>query len=184
MNIVEPIRNKKDLSKVEKILLNEFGSYGMRNLLIYLFGTNCGLRISDILNLDVGDVKNRSYVELKEIKTGKRKKFPINDKLKPLIFEFTKNRNINEPLFLSKCGHRLERTQCYRFLNKACKKAGIEYKIGTHSLRKTFGYHHYKKYKDVALLQKIFSHSSPLVTLIYIGINQDILDNSYKKFIL
>ncbi len=184
MNVVEPIRSKKDLHKVEKILLNESGIYGMRNLLICLFGTNCGLRISDILNLDVGDVKNRSYVELTEIKTGKRKKFPINDKLKPLIAEFTKDRDNDEPLFISKNGHRMERTQCYRILNEACKKVGIDYKIGTHTLRKTFGYHHYKKYKDVAILQKIFNHSSPLVTLIYIGINQDILDNSYKKFIL
>jgi len=184
MNIVEPIRNKNDLHNVENILFNESGEFGLRNLLICLLGTNCGLRISDILNLDVGDVKNPSGVELIEIKTGKRKKFPINDKLKPLIAKFTKDRNNNEPLFVSKHGNRMERTQCYRILNKACRKAGINYKIGTHTLRKTFGYHHYKKYKDVAILQKIFNHSSPLVTLIYIGINQDILDDSYKRFIL
>lgn len=184
MNIVEPIRNKKDLQKVEKILLNESGIYGLRNLLLCLFGTNCGLRISDILNLDVGNVKNRTNVELVEIKTGKRKKFPINAKLKPLIAQYTKDRDNSEPLFISKHGNRMERTQCWRILNEACKKAGIDYKIGTHTLRKTFGYHHYKKYKDIALLQKIFNHSSPLVTLIYIGINQDILDNSYKRFIL
>ncbi|MGN1154122.1 MAG: tyrosine-type recombinase/integrase [Candidatus Gastranaerophilaceae bacterium] len=184
MNIVEPIRDKKDLYKVEKVLLNESGLFGIRNLLFFLFGTNCGLRISDILNLNVYNVKNRSYVELTEIKTGKKKKFPINDKLRPLIAEYTKNRNNNEPLFLSKNNNRLERTQCYRILNNACKKAGIDYKVGTHTLRKTFGYHHYKKYKDIAILQKIFNHSSPQVTLIYIGINQDILDDSYRNFIL
>lgn len=184
MNVVEPIRNKKDLLKVEKYLLNESGEYGLRNLLMCLLGTNCGLRISDILNLNVKDVKNKSDVELIEIKTGKRKKFPINDKLKPLIHQFTKDRNDNEPLFLSKYGNRMERTQSYRIFNNACKKVGINYRIGTHTLRKTFGYHHYKKYKDVAILQKIFNHSSPTVTLIYIGINQDIIDNSYRKFIL
>lgn len=184
MNIVEPIRSKKDLHKVEKILLNESGQYGLRNLLICLLGTNCGLRISDILNLDVKDVKNQNYFELVEIKTGKRKRLPVNNKLKPLIAKFTKDRNNNEPLFVSKHGNRLERTQYYRILKEACNKAGIDYKIGTHTLRKTFGYHHYKKYKDIAILQKIFNHSSPLVTLIYIGINQDILDDSYMKFIL
>lgn len=184
MNVVEPIRSKKDLSRVEDVLLNESGIFGLRNLLIFLFGTNCGLRISDILNLDVEDVKNRSYIELTEIKTRKRKKIPINDKLKPLIEEFTKNRKNNEPLFISKLGNRMERMQYYRILNDVCHKVGIDYKIGTHTLRKTFGYHHYKKYKDVALLQKIFNHSSPFVTLIYIGINQDMLDSSYKSFIL
>ena len=53
------------------------------------------------------------------------------------------------------------------------EEAHLEEKFGTHSMRKTFGYHHYKKYKDVAMLQKIFNHSSPAVTLTYIGIEQE-----------
>ena len=181
MNIVEPIRNKNDLQKIENILAKQ----SMRNLLLFTIGTNCGLRISDILHLNVGDVRNKSHIEIREIKTGKRKRFPINNKLKPLVAEFVQNRhNDDEPLFLSKQGHRLERTQCYRILKTACQKAGIKYKIGTHTLRKTFGYHHYKQFNNIALLQKIYNHSSPSVTLLYIGINQDIIDNSYKKFIL
>ena len=46
------------------------------------------------------------------------------------------------------------------------------------------GYWHYKSNRDVAILQKIFNHSSPAITSIYIGINQDILDESYNNFIL
>jgi len=56
--------------------------------------------------------------------------------------------------------------------------------IGNHSTRKTFGYHHYKQHKDVALLQQLFNHSAPSVTLDYIGINQDIQDDSMKNFSL
>ena len=52
MNIVEPIRNKRDLKKIEKILKQQ----GLRDLVFFVIGTNCGLRISDILNLNVGDV--------------------------------------------------------------------------------------------------------------------------------
>ncbi len=69
-------------------------------------------------------------------------------------------------------------------LKDACKRAGLEEKIGTHSMRKTFGYHHYKKFKDVVLLQKIFNHSSPQITLRYIGIGQNQIDYSYSNFIL
>lgn len=36
--------------------------------------------------------------------------------------------------------------------------------MGTHTLRKTFGYWHYKQYKDVAILQDIFNHSAPSIT--------------------
>ena len=54
--------------------------------------------------------------------------------------------------------------------------------IGTHTLRKTFGYHFYQKYKDLALLQELFNHSAPSVTLRYIGINQDMIDDAMREF--
>ena len=60
----------------------------------------------------------------------------------------------------------------------------LEDKFGTHTMRKTFGYHHYKKFKDVAMLQKIFNHSSPEITLRYIGIEQDEIDESYTNFVI
>ena len=179
MNTVEPIRNKKTLNKIKEIL-----SENQRDFLIFTVGTNCGLRISDILSLNVKDVKDKSYIDITEKKTKKTKKIPVNETLKSLIEDFIKNRNENEPLFLSYLNNRMERTQCYRIINKACKKAGVNYKIGTHTLRKTFGYHHYKKFKDVAILQKIFNHSAPGITLRYLGIDQDTIDKSYKNFML
>ncbi len=180
MNVVEPIRSRKDLKKLE----NVFRKQNTRDLLFFTLGINCGLRVSDILNLNVGDVKNRDYVCIIEKKTGKYKRFPLNSKLKPMLEKFTKNRSLEEPLFLSVFHNRMERTQCYRIVNSACKKAGINCKVGTHTLRKTFGYHHYQKFRDVAMLQKIFNHSSPQTTLRYIGIEQDMIDYSYNNFIL
>ena len=180
MNVVEPIRNKKDLRKIEAILRRQ----SLRDLLLFTVGTNCGLRISDILGLNVGDVRNKDYIDIVEKKTKKRKRFPINPKLKPMFEAFTEGRNKDEPLFLSVYGNRMERTQCYRIINDACKKAGVDYRVGTHTLRKTFGYHFYRRFKDVAILQKIFNHSAPAITMRYIGIDQDIIDDSYNNFIL
>ena len=121
MNVVEPIRSKNDLKKIERILKQQ----SLRDLLFFVIGTNCGLRISDILNLDVGNVKNKNYISIIEQKTKKQKRFPINAKLKPLLEKFTKDRNENEPLFLTKSHFRMERTQCYRIINKVCEKVGI-----------------------------------------------------------
>ena len=180
MEIVEPIRDLEDIRKIEEVLKQQ----GLRDLLFFLIGINCGLRISDILNLNVEDVKNKTHISIIEKKTGKRKRFPLNKKLKTLLDKFTLKKNNKEPLFLSKFNNRMERTQCYRIINNVCKKVGISYNVGTHTLRKTFGYHHYRKFKDVAILQKIFNHASPEVTLRYIGINQDIIDESFKNFIL
>lgn len=179
MSTVEPIRKLEDLKKIEQIL-----SKNPRDLLFFTVGTNCGLRISDILSLNVEDVRDKSYIQLIEKKTGKFKKFPINSKLKPMFKKFTKNLQDDDPLFVTKFQNRLGRVTAYYTIKLACEEANLEEKVGTHTMRKTFGYHHYKKYKDVAMLQKIFNHSSPMVTLRYIGIEQEEIDESYKNFIL
>jgi len=180
MTTVEPIRNKKDVKKVERYLEKQ----SKRDHLIFVFGTNSGLRISDIVALNVGDVRGKNYVQIVEKKTGKTKKFPLNDKLKRLIAEFVKNRRDREPLFKSHWGRRYNRITAYYMIRKACEAVGIEAKIGTHSMRKTFGYHHYQQFKDIAILQKIFNHSSQQITLRYIGIEQDQIDYSYSNFVL
>lgn len=176
--LVEPIRDKKKIKEVEDYLEQKC----FRNKVLFCLGINSGLRVSDILSLNVVDVRNRSHIELCEKKTGKIKKFPINNKLETLLSDYIRDKLDNEPLFESRNRHRLDRSQVYRVLNEACAAAGIDANIGTHTMRKTFGYHHYKQFKDVAMLQMIFNHSSPNITLRYIGIEQDEIDESYKAF--
>lgn len=183
-NLVEPIRDKKQVEAIERYLAQN----SIRNQLIWVLGTNIGLRVSDVLNLNVEDVKNKQYVEIIEKKTKKYKRFPLNDKLKKLIKDYLIERDKtysikwDKPLFVGKKHCRLDRSQVYRFLNDTCKNLGITVNVGTHTMRKTFGYHHYKKFNDVALLQKIFNHSSPSITMRYIGIAQEELDESYRNF--
>lgn len=180
MTTVEPIRNIADLKRVENILAKQ----SKRNLLFFTIGTNCGLRISDILALNVGDVRGKTHIQIIEKKTGKFKKFPINSKLKPMFEEYTKGKRNDEPLFKTIFQNRLERVAAYYIIRNACKEAGLQERVGTHTMRKTFGYHHYKQNRDVAMLQKIYNHSSPKITLEYIGIVQDEIDESYSNFIL
>ena len=107
----------------------------------------------------------------------------ITDSYKIPLQEYILDKKDHEWLFPSQRGDRpITRIQAYRIISKACEKAGIKARIGTHTLRKTFGYHFYKEKKDVALLQNILNHSSPSVTLRYIGINQDIIDKNLKSF--
>ena len=150
-----------------------------RDLLLFTLGINCGLRISDIISLNIGDVMDKSYITLIEKKTGKFKKIPINSKLKVMLEEYISGKEPDEPLFQSVFQNRLDRFRAYHIIKDACRSAGLDERIGTHTLRKTFGYHHYKQFNDIALLQKIFNHSSPQITLRYIGIDQDRIDESY-----
>lgn len=181
MEYVEPIRDKEKIENVKQILLKQ----NRRNYLLFLIGINCGLRISDILKLQVKDVRGKDHIEITEQKTGKYNRILIANSFKSALESYIKHKENNDWLFTSKKGNKpISRIQAYRIISNACNVAGINSKIGTHTLRKTFGYHFYNKTKDVAMLQYIFNHSSPSVTLRYIGINQDIIDEKLRAFSL
>lgn len=186
--IIEPIKSKHDVQSLCKYFAND----NERNFLIFIFGINTGLRVSDILGLNVEDVIHRNYIEIVEKKTQKRKRFALNRKLKyyiqryldleygvqrPYSIEVLKN-----PLFCGQRHTRLTRTAVYRFLKKASQKVGIKNNVGTHTMRKTFGFFFYRKYKDIILLQKIFNHAHPAITMRYIGLDQEEIDISYINF--
>jgi integrase len=72
--------------------------------------------------------------------------------------------------------------QAYRQLNKAADMCDIKDGIGTHTMRKTFGYWYYKQSKDIARLQRLLNHVHPEITLRYIGITDEEIENSLQSF--
>ena len=146
------------------------------------------MRVSDVVKLNVDDVKNsngtmKSYITIVEKKTKKIKKFPLCNGLLIEMEKYTKDMKQGEYLFKSRKGNNKPITtiQAYRIIKRASEWIGLK-EIGTHSMRKSFGYHHYQQFKDEALLQTIFNHSSPSITMDDIGISQDDIDISYKNF--
>lgn len=133
---------------------------------------------------DVMDkVKILENITVQERKTGKRKQFPINKNTRKALQEHidTHKLQAEDYLFQSREGGNrpISRVQVWIILNQAAKIVGIEENIGAHTLRKTFGYHAYQAGTDLSLLQKIFNHSSPSVTLRYIGITQEEINDVY-----
>ena len=212
MNTVQPIRDITKVHKIELILKKQ----NHRNYILFKLGIYSGLRISDILKLKVKDVRNKDYFILQENKTGKPKRLKIQPDLKKELDQYTKNMNDNDYLIGSQkytkyitvknpnkkdkdnryitilnesTNSPIQRMQAYRIINKVARKVGITDEIGTHTLRKTFGYHFYTKYNDsnnraLAILQNIFNHSSGYVTLKYIGIAQDEVDEMIDNFVM
>ena len=179
MKEVQPIRSREDIANMRAKLAKG----GSRNKLLFDMGINTGLRVSDLLKLKVGDVRGKDFYQLQEQKTGKSKRINLHA-VKEQITEYTNGMQDSESLFPSrKGGSPLTRVQAYRILNDAAEACGLE-EIGTHTLRKTYGYHFYQKYHDVAALQKLFNHSAPSITLRYIGIEQDQLDAMTNDFAL
>ena len=176
MNTVEPIRDIGLVIDISDYLKEK----NERDYVMFMFGIYVGLRISDILKFQVRDVKDKAYVILREQKTGKERKFPINDELKPILNRYIRNKGEYEYLFPNSRGTPLSRQQAYNVLSEAGKKFNLE-SIGTHTLRKTFGYHMYQQTKDIVTIKEILNHSDISVTLRYIGITQDIKDTTIKK---
>lgn len=170
MNTVEPIRDINLIYDIEDYLKvrNE------RDYVMFIFGIYSGLRVSDILKLRVRDVKGKDSIYMREMKTGKEKKFPIHEDLREILDEYVRNKKDFEFLFKSRKGlnNPISRECAYRILKDAADAFGIDC-IGTHTMRKTFGYFLYLRTGDIVAIQEIFNHSSPSVTLRYIGINQD-----------
>ncbi|HYF91535.1 MAG TPA: site-specific integrase [Symbiobacteriaceae bacterium] len=188
MEFVQPIRDKKQIEAIKRHLKGN--ESGLRDLCLFTLGINSGLRVSDLLNLTIGDVvdhqgKPLDRITLREQKTGKAKSFPISTTAAKAIKEYLATRpsaGSADPLFLSRKGKgegHLQRAQAYKIINDAARAVGITESIGTHTLRKTFGYWAYKEGKDITLIQKLLNHTSPSVTLAYIGITQDQLDDVY-----
>lgn len=142
----------RDKTIIEKFK-NELLKKGSRDYMMFVIGINAGLRISDILPLKVKDVKNVTHIKIIEKKTGKAKRFKINPYLRKEIDKYIENMSDDDYLFPSRKGNKpITRVQAYRIL------------------------------KDVAILQEIFNHSAPSITLRYIGINADIIDASIDNF--
>lgn len=174
MNEVQPIRDRNQITAMKQALNG-------RDKLLLVIGINSGLRVSDLLSLTVGDVRGKDTVVIREGKTGKTKRFYFNKSIKQAVSELVSpDSPDNEFLFKSRKGSNrpISRVQAYRILNQAANRAGIG-EIGTHSLRKTFGYHAYKNGTDISLLMRIFNHSKQSHTLRYIGITEDSIEEVY-----
>ncbi len=180
---VEPIRDKNKINQLYQYLSGGDPKYAI----IFKFGINTGLRISDIISLRVDEIflkewHFKEYLIIKERKTSKEKKIKLNETLRNSLIKYVKSEHLtrDDYLFKSQKGGYIGRIQAYRVLKDAAGIIGIE-NFGTHSLRKTWGYWTYKMSKyNIGLIMDTFNHSSPNITLRYIGINQDQKDELYS----
>jgi integrase len=177
LNLVQPIRDTKKINEMMLYLKSQSD----RNYILFLLGISTGLRISDILKLRKKDLTG-THLTLKETKTRKHKKLRIMPGIRKDLKTYLDNLEDDDYVIKSREGANkpIDRSTAYRILRKAGEHVGLK-ELGTHTCRKTYGYHFYLETKDVAMLQKLFNHSSPDITLEYIGINQDSMDSATMK---
>ncbi|MED1559475.1 tyrosine-type recombinase/integrase [Bacillus paramycoides] len=176
---VQPIRSKEQIADMKWALKRHCSE---RDYILFLLGLNTGLRVGDLLKLKVSDVRKKKKAVIKEGKTKKARQLNLSN-IYDEIQEYIGTVD-SEWLFPSRKGDKsITPTQAYRQLQKAADMAGLD-SVGTHTMRKSFGYWFYKQTKDVAKLQNILNHSHPQITLTYIGITAEEIEEDLDNFVL
>ncbi|KRO22730.1 integrase recombinase [Lactiplantibacillus fabifermentans DSM 21115] len=176
---VEPLRTAAEIN--DFLAAVGRGRYGDRNRMIVLVGINTGLRMSDILSLTVDQVRGHDRALIIEKKTHKKRWVYLKN-LRPALETYTAEMTTGAPLFVSARGQQaITVNGVYHAFQQAGELLGRQ-DIGTHTLRKTFGYHYYQQTHDIAGLMMIFNHANEAVTKRYIGIERDTLERSLDQF--
>lgn len=183
MNIVEAVKTQAEADMItRKLIKNAKGNTLYAD--IWRFGVNTALRISDLLSLTFEDVQGSKLV-LKEGKTGKTRTIDLNSSAKTIIearrqafphhtylFEADSNRAKGKPV------SRVAVAVAFKAVGDE-----IDIQLGTHSMRKTRGWLMYSGGASLELICKVLNHSSPAVTMVYIGLTQSEIDATYHDFV-
>lgn len=170
---VDPIREIKHIESIKKML-----SGNTRDLLLFTMGINNGLRCGDLLKLKVNQVKHlkpNETITIVEQKTGKENVLMVNKSVHKVLKDYLEKVKPNDDdyLFKSKKGQNqpLSVGSVNGMIKDWCKSINLKGKYGTHSLRKSFGYIQRTRFGvGWELLCKRFNHSSPSITMRYLGI--------------
>ncbi|WP_223700868.1 tyrosine-type recombinase/integrase [Sutcliffiella deserti] len=174
MECVEALRDINYISDIKHYLQKN----SKRDYLFFVMGINMGLRVSELLQLKVKDVVEEEGIikEFYDVKTDDPSPaIYINRQVEAALESYFQTVNLEPQDYLfksKKCATPITRQQAYRIINKAAKEVGVLGKVGTHTLRKTFGYHAYRSGVAISILQKHFHHSTPSETLRYLGISK------------
>ena len=193
----DPIRDIADVHELQ----NYFREKGqLRNYLLVTLGISFALRAGDLLSIRLMDVYGANWEVKKEFylyedKTNKRNRIHINSVSKQALEEYRgmikAEKPDTTPLFASRkrdadgnC-RAITIQHLNHILAEARKEIGIEDHISSHTFRKTHAYHMIKEsnYDSQVLyaLQHGFNHSDIRVTMIYSGIEDDMVDEVKER---
>ena len=201
-NAVEPLRYQIDRDAFERYLRGK----SLRDLALYRFGLYTGRRIGDILRTKVGDVARitdkgklriREALRLREEKTGKSITLELHKKLRYTLSKYLRIERVPrspslgalllEPLFISRQKNQegrfrpITRQRAGQLLRVAARACDLEYPVGCHSLRKTFGYLMHQHDVPLAVIGSALNHTDPAVTRRYIGLEADDVNNAISN---
>jgi integrase len=198
---VYPIKTHKDIIAMANWLYEHKNN---KYVLAFTLGINLGLRANELLDLKMNQVfspdgsvrliedeeDTSDGIDIYQSKTKKHRTVFLNTACKDALeWAFPiKGAYLHsgEYLFPSREGGAIQVGTFRKVLKEAAAACGLKQNIGTHTCRKTWGWHQYKYNSekanlDITMLQRAFGHSSPEVTLRYLGITDEEDKALYKN---
>ena len=194
---VEPIRDLKDIRAIKKLL-----SDSPRDLALFVVGINTSLRASDLLRLTVGQLRGlrpMDSIELKERKTGNVRRITLNRACVDAVQGYLKKLSScsksddgnplsvlpldDHPFFVSRRGGgALTVSSVHRLVKGWCRAINLRGNYGSHTLRKTWGYHQRVTYgQALPVLCEVLGHSTQRQTLTYLCIQAEEIRSVYAN---
>ncbi|MFA5094544.1 MAG: tyrosine recombinase XerC [Candidatus Omnitrophota bacterium] len=188
-----PKRDKhlpKFLDEKEIVLLLESpgkeDESGLRDAAILETLYSTGIRVSELVGLNIGSVDQIGGV-IKVLGKGKKERIvPIGDRALQAVRDYLKKRRLaggkdDRALFFNKNGGRLTDRSVRRIINKYILKTSIQQKISPHTLRHSFATHLLDHGADLRSVQELLGHANLSTTQIYTHITTERLKSAYEK---
>jgi integrase/recombinase XerD len=205
-----PVRSKKlpaVLSKEEVVKMIECAQTSRDRLIVELL-YGAGLRVSELVGLDVKDVNlSQSYVrclgkgskeiivpigrqaleslhaylqELKDDAPAPVKAAPAADAKNTKAKSLQQFKQVIRPLFRDRAGNRLSRLVVWQVVKRVAKNAGVEKTLSPHTLRHSFATHLIENGADLRSVQELLGHASIVTTQLYTHISRGHLRKAYN----
>ncbi|NEZ65132.1 site-specific integrase [Leptolyngbyaceae cyanobacterium CCMR0082] len=180
---VEPIRDKKAIRRIKKLLEDN-----PRDLCLFTLGINTAYRANELLSIRIGQVwylQPGDQLNLKQRKTNKFRSVKLNQSAYQAIQGLLQYLSIDAlkddaPLFMGQRGP-LTVSTASRMVKTWCHNVGLKGNYGSHSLRKTWGYwQRMERGTAIPLLMEAFGHATQQQTLTYLGIQSDEIAEIYE----
>ena len=160
------------------------GKQGPRDLALVLVGLGSGVRVAELVALDVRDIRHDAgggtVIHVRQGKGGKDRLIPVRKEVAKAVEAYLKagnrDRNTEGPLFLAedravglKFFTRLTTRSATRVIKEAAERANIRKRITPHCLRHTFAFSSYLYCRDLMAVQKLLGHATVATTMRYVS---------------
>ena len=178
--------------EIDKLIdyLKKSKKNSLRNCTILEVLYSCGLRVSELTNLNISDIFFDDLL-IKILGKGRKERFvPMSKIVKDMIKDYLNSERFNtitkkgfeDILFLNNRGEKLTRVMIYTILNIAKKGTGIKKKVSPHILRHSFATHLIENGADISSIQHMLGHTNITTTERYLHVSKEHLVDTIKRF--